>query len=443
MLTVPQINAFFSSHLQMPIWAFLCKTAPRPASSSIYELADVYREELDFPIPDSPYVGYLAEREIVPLAPVALGRQTDNEQHELGYRADDEMSEFSKPSAVDYGTDATGATVQEERCGATERSDCNQSNLSPFSYYYYADPDFEPQPAVRRMSEAVLKTLLDLVEDSPLTRTETWMQCKEWCYHVAQAKNSDPPFEDKTNKAECIKDQLDYAPDFSVFRMLHDQPVEMVDKMNAVSAWQSTVNSTRFGSLPQPPASLVSYLARRRSSTASIAQSQRRDSFSASSRVEIDKVIPVECAAANDELPAILDVEEPRSEHIAAAVPFTDPLPTAIHKPYSPRHDSDMTQPLSKEPALRARLQHDEYTDGIMPPGYHVAEASRLLKSLDEFPVPDLKQVLDRRAGMSNAHGDIVSLREYTPQRIRRMISILTAPSTSIKHLKTFWESQK
>lgn len=461
----------------MPFWA-LIQYAFLPATSSgmgMYELADVFRQELDIPIPDRPHTAYVPNRELVHQLAIHH-RKADGERCDFDYHADDEMSDLPSPPTLDYGTDTTDATVHEERRGVSETPDAARSDISPFSYYYYPDPEYKPGPAARWPISGTFKMVLDLIEHIPLTKAESWVKCKNWRFQVAKANGIDGPLQDQDGKS-CNEN----SPKFSIFQILHDQPVDAIDKMKAVSDWQATTGRSSFGSIPPPPASLISYLARRRNSTISISRGPGLDP-EVDSAIQGPEINHTSQLAVLNALPVIVDVEEPGSDHISLimpladsspidprtdqlavsntpllgmeaekpstdhmslVMPFADSVPTLLGHVDAQEYEDEMADPVQEAAMPREESQHDELMDAVLPIGHHTAETTALLTALQEFSIPNVRHVLEYRVSIAVPHKAVIKDIEYTPQRIRAMISILTAPSADVKRLMGFWEDQK
>lgn len=410
----------------MPVWGLSFCRYTQPASSSMYTLADIFREELDLPIPDCPYTGYIPRRELPPPA----GRQPEqdicDEACEPEYYADDELSAVHSPTPLEYGTDASDATVREERPAASEQLDEDRSAISSFSYYYYHNSDHQPPPQVLKMNSIVLRLLLKIVEDTPLTHAESWVRCKNWRYQTAKATGVTRTAQEIENTTLQSDADAPTPPPFSIFQILHDQPVDAVDKMKAVTDWQGAI--ARGSSIPSAPPSLVSYLARRRSSLASLAKLPNLDP-------DVDSAIAgIQLSSTACPLPekkcltVIDDADEPRSELRC----IVDPCAAA-----------QVTANVHELPALPSPKQEIIETEAVVDEHALQAETAVDVKEISQLQNESLVHAIELTASERGDEKAVIKETHFTPQMVRSMIDILTAPSADIQRLRSFWEGQR
>lgn len=375
------------------------------SASEMYALADIFREELDVPIPDCPYSGHVPNRELLPPLRTPCKKDDDQEQRDLEYHADDEMSELIDHLAVDHGTNATDATCTGKRRGMTGQRPEVKGDVKSSS----PTPDRQQHQASHCL---LLKFMLDMIKTVPPTHTETRLGLQNWRCETAKAE---------AENLQNVACKVIYAaplspglPEFSVFQILHDAPVEHIDKMDAVNKWQYTVIRNSFGSMPPSPPSLVSFLARRRSSLASIAQSQQNEPNANLATIDASAIQATEPPIDWNELPVILDAEESDSERIFCA----NPLP---------------------EPAEESMKQHEaaELIDEAVPSRAKQPGAENIAEII---PQRDQYAEVSIMAGPQQEDG--TKKPEITPQTLRSMITVLTTPSFDVKQLKSFWEGQ-
>jgi hypothetical protein len=418
----------------MPISGLFSHTFSQPAFAGMYALADIVREEMDLPIPEYPHTGFVPRREILHSLPRLSRQDESDERCDAEYHADDEMSDYLRPQPSDYGTDVSDATRHEERYGMTEQHLEDRSAISTFSYYYYHDPTYEQPTRLLRVSNFALRAFLNMVESIPLTSAESWVRCKSWRYQVAKAtalqnnlsSSEDNPLHSTVQSPKVLH--------FSVFQILHDQPVDAVDKMKAVSAWRGTISRNSFGSMPSAPPSMISYLARRRSSLASFAKVRSLDPDVDSTIVGKPLTSPTRQAADIKCLTVIPDDDESRSGRGTVKLPPSQPA-----KPTEPEATGDTLLPTELQTttveATRTRCANGDDSAA----GEQYVSAGQI-----GSVVNDAQGVaIDSHSTDQLDQQALIKAREVTPQMIRSMISILTAPSADIKRLTTFWEEQK
>ena len=397
----------------------------------MYALVDIFREELDLPIPDCPHSGYIPRPESP--RPIVSRPEKDvcEETCDPEYYADDEMSALHSP--MNHDTDATDATGREERRGVSEQLDEDRSALSNFSYYYYHDSDYQPPSQIQKMNSFLLRSLLKIVEDIPLTQAESWVRCKGWRYQTAKATGVTKTAQGIASRASHTDADVRTSPPFSIFQILHDQPVDTVCKMKGVMDWQETLGYGSFGSIPSAPPSLISYLARRRSSLPSLPKVLSLDpdidtakaGFHPSSTAY--QVLETKC------LTVIEDADEPKSERQSAVVPCEQ------------RYDLATAQATVDAPEQLA----------LRPPACESQNNLAIVEDIDLYLVSALNaggvselpahSYIPTVGLIGSDRGDekvVIKQTHFTPQMVRSIIDILTAPSADIQRLRSFWEGQ-
>lgn len=393
-------------------WAALSVATSQVALTQSYELSDFLRESLDSPIPSEPSSGYITYSEVLKVLPRHHARHTDDPEHTdlEEYHADDELSSL---------------------CGQSKGHDDKSEDVPPAKIR-----TVDVMPQIRRNaisagphriahSDSAIRFLEQLVEET----TKSCSVLEEGLSPLrSKAQGSSKEIVHGTVTSKDVPRNT--GP--MVYELLRNRPVDPRSIDEIVDMWQRQERPNSITSPLMPPPSFLENFCR----------SATFHGLNSDTQQPTTPPLPIRSSKRGQIVPRIelmTRSEEELSEPDGADGPADDQRSEILQfapdpEPITRLQDTPQNNDLSSIPVFMAKAN---------PPREPIKISTRtILRSIRQPAASFEPDLLDYKATFAKVRGDLVNQVNYTPEMVRKMISVLNQRSTTVKQLSTYWEGQ-